>query len=44
MFTPLNAVFAGQRIWVERRAIAWDVPTARVKHEFTRKLRTLAGN
>jgi biofilm PGA synthesis N-glycosyltransferase PgaC len=44
MFTPLNAVFAGQRIWVERRAIAWDVPTARVRHEFKRKLRTLAGN
>jgi biofilm PGA synthesis N-glycosyltransferase PgaC len=44
MYTPLNAVRSGQRIWVERRAIAWDVSAPRVRDEFSRKLRTLAGN
>lgn len=44
MWTPLNAVRAGRRVWVERTAIAWDTGSAQARQEFRRKLRTLAGN
>jgi poly-beta-1,6-N-acetyl-D-glucosamine synthase len=44
MWTPLNAVRAGQVLWVERTAIALDTGSARAGQEFGRKLRTLAGN
>ncbi|HET7842843.1 MAG TPA: glycosyltransferase family 2 protein [Xanthomonadales bacterium] len=44
MWTPLNAVRAGQQVWVERSAIAWDSGSAQARQEFRRKLRTLAGN
>ena len=41
-FLPLAAVFAGQRFVFDRRAIAYDYPTA-LNMEFQRKVRTLAG-
>ena len=43
MFLPLAAFFRGYRLIVERKAIAWDVPT-NLDEEFVRKVRTLGGN
>lgn len=43
MFLPLAAFFKGYRLVVERKAIAWDVPT-NLDEEFVRKVRTLGGN
>jgi biofilm PGA synthesis N-glycosyltransferase PgaC len=44
MFTPLNAIMAGKRAILEPAARAFDVVSATVEREFTRKVRTLAGN
>lgn len=44
MWIPLQVVLRGERVWIERQAIAWDVPSATGGEEFRRKLRTLAGN
>ena len=43
MYLPLAAFFKGYRLIVERKAIAWDVPT-NLDEEFVRKVRTLGGN
>lgn len=43
VYLPLHAFFRGYRLVVDRRAIAYDVPTG-LKTEFYRKVRTLAGN
>jgi cellulose synthase/poly-beta-1,6-N-acetylglucosamine synthase-like glycosyltransferase len=43
MYLPLTAYFAGRRLIVEPRAVAWDVPLP-LKTEFQRKVRTIAGN
>jgi cellulose synthase/poly-beta-1,6-N-acetylglucosamine synthase-like glycosyltransferase len=43
VYLPLAAYFAGRRLIVERRAVAWDIP-APLKTEFRRKVRTIAGN
>ena len=43
MYLPLAAFFKGYRLVVERKAIAWDVPT-NLDEEFVRKVRTLGGN
>ncbi len=43
MYLPLAAYFAGRRLIVEERAVAWDVPLP-LKTEFRRKIRTIAGN
>ena len=43
MYLPLAAFFKGYRLVVERKAIAWDVPTT-LDEEFVRKVRTLGGN
>jgi len=43
MYLPLAAYFAGRRLIVEPRAVAWDVPLP-LKTEFQRKVRTIAGN
>ena len=44
VYTPLQVVRAGQRIWVARGAQAYDSTGSELAHEFRRKLRTLAGN
>lgn len=44
MWIPLQAVFAGKRVWMARDAIARDVSSSDSAEEFRRKLRTLAGN
>jgi cellulose synthase/poly-beta-1,6-N-acetylglucosamine synthase-like glycosyltransferase len=44
MWIPLQVVLRGERVWIERAAIAWDRPSATGAEEFRRKLRTLAGN
>lgn len=44
VFTPLQAIRRGSRIWVARDAVALDVAGCDVRREFRRKLRTLAGN
>lgn len=44
VFTPLQALRDGLRIWVARGAVAIDEPGRELQHEFRRKLRTLAGN
>jgi cellulose synthase/poly-beta-1,6-N-acetylglucosamine synthase-like glycosyltransferase len=41
-YLPLAAIFAGYRFVFERRAVAYDYPTA-LNMEFQRKVRTLAG-
>ncbi|MFN3326886.1 MAG: glycosyltransferase [Bryobacteraceae bacterium] len=44
MYLPLAGAFrSGYRLVMERRAVAWDIPTGR-DVEFRRKVRTLAGN
>jgi cellulose synthase/poly-beta-1,6-N-acetylglucosamine synthase-like glycosyltransferase len=43
VYLPLAAYFAGRRLIVEPRAVAWDVPLP-LKTEFQRKVRTIAGN
>ena len=43
MYLPLAAFFRGYRLLMEESAIAWDLPTS-AETEFTRKVRTLAGN
>jgi biofilm PGA synthesis N-glycosyltransferase PgaC len=44
VYTPLQALQQGARIWVARDAVAFDVPGTDLRREFRRKLRTLAGN
>jgi poly-beta-1,6-N-acetyl-D-glucosamine synthase len=44
VYTPLQVVRAGQRIWVARDAVAHDVAGSEIGREFRRKLRTLTGN
>ena len=43
VYLPLAAFFAGRRLVVESRAVAWDVPLP-LGTEFRRKVRTIAGN
>ena len=44
MWTPLHALRAGHRVWMERSAVAFDTASATAGEEYRRKLRTLAGN
>ena len=44
MWLPLHVVFAGKRVAMTERAIAWDSASAHHGEEFARKVRTLAGN
>ena len=44
VFTPLQALRRGLRIWVAREAVALDEAGSDLQREFRRKLRTLAGN
>ncbi|MBW8823332.1 MAG: glycosyltransferase family 2 protein [Xanthomonadales bacterium] len=44
MWLPLHVVFAGKRVAMSDRAIAWDSAPAHHGEEFRRKVRTLAGN
>lgn len=44
MWTPLQAILQGRRVWMARDAIAYDQPSGHSREEFDRKLRTLAGN
>jgi cellulose synthase/poly-beta-1,6-N-acetylglucosamine synthase-like glycosyltransferase len=44
VYTPLQALPRGLRIWVAREAVAIDEPGRELRREFRRKLRTLAGN
>ena len=41
---PLNAFKKGYRVIFEPEAIAYDIATSEIKTEFSRKVRTLAGN
>jgi cellulose synthase/poly-beta-1,6-N-acetylglucosamine synthase-like glycosyltransferase len=43
MYLPLSAFFQGYRVVLDRRALAYDIPSDRAT-EFYRKVRTLAGN
>ena len=44
VFTPLNAIMAKKRAVLEPSARAFDVVSESTEREFTRKVRTLAGN
>jgi cellulose synthase/poly-beta-1,6-N-acetylglucosamine synthase-like glycosyltransferase len=44
VFTPLNAIMARKRAVLEPSARAFDVVSESTEREFTRKVRTLAGN
>ncbi|WP_141519181.1 glycosyltransferase family 2 protein [Marilutibacter aestuarii] len=44
MWTPLQTLLAGHRVWMARDAIAIDQASHDLAEEFHRKLRTLAGN
>jgi poly-beta-1,6-N-acetyl-D-glucosamine synthase len=44
IYTPMQVVRQGKRIWMARDAIAIDIATEQLGHEFRRKLRTLTGN
>lgn len=44
VFTPLQVVRQGLRLVHAPRAVALDAPSAELRREFRRKLRTLAGN
>jgi poly-beta-1,6-N-acetyl-D-glucosamine synthase len=44
VYTPLQVVRQGLRIWAARDAVAYDVASSELSREFRRKLRTLAGN
>ncbi len=44
MWTPLQTLRGGHRVWMARDAVAVDVPSGDLAEEFHRKLRTLAGN
>jgi biofilm PGA synthesis N-glycosyltransferase PgaC len=44
VYIPLQVVRQGQRVVLERLALAWDDFVPSVKQEFRRKVRTLAGN
>ncbi|WP_347261685.1 glycosyltransferase family 2 protein [Rudaea sp.] len=44
MWVPLQVIRAGQRVWMARDAIAYDIASSDAKTEFRRKTRTLAGN
>lgn len=44
VYTPLQVVRAGQRVVVQRSALAFDRAGEQVDREFRRKLRTLTGN
>ena len=44
MWTPLQTLCSGYRVWMARDAIAIDQASSNLGEEFHRKLRTLAGN
>ena len=44
MWVPLQVTLAGRWVWMARDAIAYDQASANASEEFSRKLRTLAGN
>ena len=44
MWVPLQVTLAGRWVWMARDAIAYDQASANANEEFSRKLRTLAGN
>ncbi|MGH8075195.1 MAG: glycosyltransferase family 2 protein [Lysobacter sp.] len=44
MWMPLQVLLSGRRVWMARDAIAIDVGSRDNSEEFSRKLRTLAGN
>jgi poly-beta-1,6-N-acetyl-D-glucosamine synthase len=44
VYTPMQVVRQGKRIWMARDALAFDRAGERLGHEFRRKLRTLTGN
>lgn len=44
MWVPLQVTLAGRWVWMSRDAIAYDQASADANEEFSRKLRTLAGN
>jgi cellulose synthase/poly-beta-1,6-N-acetylglucosamine synthase-like glycosyltransferase len=44
MWVPLHVALAGRWVWMARDAIAHDHISASAREEFSRKLRTLAGN
>jgi biofilm PGA synthesis N-glycosyltransferase PgaC len=44
VYIPFQVVRQGQRVVVERRALAWDDFKPTLKQEFRRKVRTLIGN
>ena len=44
VWIPMQVVLRGERVWLERDAVAWDIASATGAEEFRRKLRTLAGN
>lgn len=44
MWIPLHVAWSGHRVWMAPRAIAYDHASATAREEFSRKLRTLAGN
>lgn len=44
MWIPLHVLRGGHRVWMAQRAVACDQASATAREEFSRKLRTLAGN
>ncbi len=44
MWTPLQTLLGGHRVWMARDAVAIDQASSSLAEEFHRKLRTLAGN
>ena len=44
VYIPLEVARQGKRVVFDPAAIAWDDPSPSSKHEFRRKVRTLAGN
>lgn len=44
MYIPMNAILSGKRVIFEPGAKAYDIVSGTTKKEFSRKVRTLAGN
>lgn len=44
VLTPMNIIMQGYRVIFDSKALAYDVPSRNVEHEWKRKVRTLAGN
>lgn len=44
VYTPMNALMSGKRVVFESEARAYDTASATTEKEFSRKVRTLAGN